>query len=402
LCAASLRSCLTKLYGVDNQIEDPLNELAGNHWGNWTEPTVWTGFPEDVNPDGTIRSSSAASWSTTFGRTGQNWNGRSANTSSFANGAWQIFGDECYDGSHVHDGFCTQLASCETGNTTCISMEQSNQLFNRVGVMFANWIQYSRKYLGIKVSLGTETPMTYPPQYGLPSQFDRAHPFNATVTQRLYEGLFLRLQRSGQTPDFFNIWCVPVTRGCFQQHLSARIDLTCVRCAARRTQEGWGPRGDASIPLADDQISLVVADLLAAERARVAVGMPPDFQLGTQGWTLGTLHGSFASVADTIWSCSSIRTSLTALVFAGPMVQRSYFDQVLPPDWVLATQGENLGRSAVEPEYANISRAQKWVGPWIEDDNGRHAMESWVARTLEYGREAARYRATGLIGATLL
>ena len=211
MCAASLRSCLTKLYGVDNQIEDPLNELAGNHWGNWTEPTVWTGFPEDVNPDGTVRSSSAASWSTTFGRTGQNWNGRSANTSSFANGAWQIFGDECYDGSHVHDGFCTQLASCETGNTTCISMEQSNQLFNRVGVMFANWIQYSRKYLGIKVSLGTETPMTYPPQYGLPSQFDRAHPFNATVTQRLYEGLFLRLQRSGQTPDFFNIWCVPDT-----------------------------------------------------------------------------------------------------------------------------------------------------------------------------------------------
>ena len=86
-------------------------------------------------------------------------------------------------------------------------------------------------------------------------------------------------------------------------------------------------------------------------------------------------------------------------MFAGPMVQRSYFDQVLPPDWVLATQGENLGRSAVEPEYANISRAQKWVGPWIEDDNGRHAMESWVARTLEYGREAARYHATGLIGA---
>jgi hypothetical protein len=191
-----------------NQIEDPLNELAGNHWGNWTEPTVWTGFPEDVNPDGTVRSSSAASWSTTFGRTGQNWNGRSANTSSFANGAWQIFEDECYDGSHVHDGFCTQLASCETGNTTCISMNQSNQLFNRVGAMFADWIQYSRNHLGMKVSLGTETPMTYPPQYGLPSQFSRKDPFNATITQRLYEGLFLRLQRSGQTPDYFNIWCV--------------------------------------------------------------------------------------------------------------------------------------------------------------------------------------------------
>ena len=160
-----------------------MNELAGNHWGNWTEPAVWTGYPEDVNADGTVKSSSAASWSTTLGRTGQNWNGRSANTSSFGDGAWQIFSDECYDGSHVHDGFCDRLAGCELGNTTCISMIDSNNLYNRVGVMFADWIQFSRKHLGMKISLGTETPMTYPPQYYLPSQFTGT--FNASLTQRL-------------------------------------------------------------------------------------------------------------------------------------------------------------------------------------------------------------------------
>ena len=135
-----------------------------------------------------------------------------------------------------------------------------------------------------------------------------------------------------------------------------------------------------------------MADLLAADRARAAVGMPTDFILGTQGWTLGTFAHIFPFIRI------AMSTLLTALPCAGPLVQRSYFDQVLPSDWVLATQGENLGRSPVELEYANISRAQKWVGPWIEDDNGRHAMESWVARTLDYGREAARYHATGLTG----
>ena len=52
------------------QLGDPENP---GQWGNWTEPAVWTGLPQDVNPDGAVKRSYTAGWTTTTGHVGQNW-----------------------------------------------------------------------------------------------------------------------------------------------------------------------------------------------------------------------------------------------------------------------------------------------------------------------------------------
>ena len=47
----------------------------------------------------------------------------------------------------------------------------------------------------------------------------------------------------------------------------------------------------------------------------------------------------------------------------------------------MSSQGEGLGRTDVLSAYGEVKRKNKWVIPWIEDDNGLHAPEWWVKRS---------------------
>ena len=48
----------------------------------------------------------------------------------------------------------------------------------------------------------------------------------------------------------------------------------------------------------------------------------------------------------------------------GPLDNRSYFDDVLPPGWSLSSINEKVGNWPPEPEYANVTQHDKWVIPW--------------------------------------
>jgi hypothetical protein len=129
------------------QVGDPLNPGT---WGNWTEPAVWTGLKQDINPDGTVARSYTAGWTTSTGHVGKNWIGQDLNTSSYDLGSWQIYDADCYDGSHVHDGFCQKYHSCEKGeggqdSPACLTMNESNTLFNRVGRMLSTAFTYGKE-----------------------------------------------------------------------------------------------------------------------------------------------------------------------------------------------------------------------------------------------------------------
>ena len=113
------------------------------------------------------------------------------------------------DGSHVHDGFCQKYHHCEKGeggqgSPPCLTMNESNTLFNRVGRMFSSAFTYGKESHGIQVALGTEAPMTYPPLMELEPSCDGRENngtficWNASLTQRFYEGVFTRLMKSKQ------------------------------------------------------------------------------------------------------------------------------------------------------------------------------------------------------------
>ena len=274
--------------------------------------------------------------------------GADLNTSAYDLGSWQIFDADCYDGSHVHDGFCQKYHKCESGqggqgSPPCLSTDESNALFNRVGAMFSRAFTYGKEAFGIQIAVGTEAPMTYPPPMRVePACNGRTDPpfkcWNASLTEQFYEGIFQRIVKSKQPISYYWIY----------------------------SQEGWKARGNAGIPLTDPEVQMVLEDMLAAERAHKAV--KPPFKLATNGWTLG------------------------------PGADKAYWDKVLPADWTLSTMGEGLGRADVLPEYGLVKRKAKWVIPWIEDDNGRHGPEWWVQRTLDYGRNSTRLGADGFIG----
>ena len=170
--------------------------------------------------------------------------------------------------------------------------------------------------------------MTYPPLMELEPSCDGRENngtfvcWNASLTQRFYEGVFTRLMKSKQPIAWYWIY----------------------------NQEGWQARGNPGIPVTDPDVQMVLEDMLAAERAWQAV--KPPFGLATNGWSLG------------------------------PAADKAYWDKKLPTDsgsvWAMSTQGEGLGRVDVLPAYGEVKRKDKWVIPWIEDDNGLYGAEWWV------------------------
>jgi len=128
-----------------------LPKLGMNFFGLHTyfgEPEVWIGLPEDINPDGTVKTAYPAAWCMTTVSTGWGFTGKK--TSDYALGAGNLFDRDAY-GPEVLLGFDAVPQKPED----CI------EVFNRTGALFQDAFAWARE-LGVKTCVGTETPLLPP------------------------------------------------------------------------------------------------------------------------------------------------------------------------------------------------------------------------------------------------
>ncbi|NOX54798.1 MAG: hypothetical protein GXP27_10235 [Planctomycetes bacterium] len=203
------------------------------------EPLVWIGLPQDVNPDGTVRFSYPARHFTTANVTGA-WGYRPMKTSDYAFGAALLFDRDDFGPDYMRgmNPFNEQ------------TLEQSNELFNRVGRMLNDAFSYAR-LLQIRTCLGIETPLTIPAAVKQHLKEQGKNPNDPAVVRELYEGIFRRIL-AAHPLDYFWFW----------------------------TPEGWTWSGTKP-----EQVERTVQDLKLALAAADRVDAP--FPIGTCGWVLG-------------------------------------------------------------------------------------------------------------------
>jgi hypothetical protein len=200
------------------------------------EPTVWIGLPEDIEPDGKVKSSYPSSYNNTLRG---NWGYAPEKTSDFNFGSSMLFERDDY-GPEVMFGLMPEPTT----------PEKSNELFNRTGSMFKEIFEYAHK-LGVKICVGTETPLVI-------SQAVRNHlaeqgkdPNNPATIKEIYQGMFERIKRTYPV-DYYWLW----------------------------TPEGWTWE-----KVSDEQVAATERDMLLAVESAKAVNAP--FTLATCGWVLG-------------------------------------------------------------------------------------------------------------------
>lgn len=82
----------------------------------------------------------------------------------------------------------------------------------------------------------------------------------------------------------------------------------------------------------------------------------------------------------------------------GPQNDPLVLDRNLPKELIMSTQNLNVGKGAVQPEWAQITARRKWVIPWMEDDFNLLSPQLWVKRTIQNAADAKQYGCEGLIG----
>jgi len=155
------------------------------------EPLVWFGLPQDINADGTVKSSYPAWWDNTARESG--WPYAALKTSEFTNGTSQLFPTDVY-GPDVMKGM---MPLPETP-------QECNELFNRVGKQMGIVFAAARK-LGVKTCIGSETPYTIPPALEKRLKALGKDPNSPETIAALYEGTFQRIAKV-MRPDFYWLW----------------------------------------------------------------------------------------------------------------------------------------------------------------------------------------------------
>lgn len=112
------------------------------------EPATWIGLPEDVNGDGTVQFAYPALWYNTALTSG--WGFTGMRTGDFHWGGALLFDRDAY-GNDVLNGFEPMPDDPED----CVT------LFNRTGALFNRAFTLARA-LGVKICIGTETPLVTP------------------------------------------------------------------------------------------------------------------------------------------------------------------------------------------------------------------------------------------------
>ena len=205
----------------------------------FAEPLIWHGLPEDLADDGSVKFSYPSAWITTD-LPGNIWNYAALKTSDFTGGTSEFFPADAFGPQVMRD----------TGMKLPRTAEECNQVFNHAGRMMGEVVQDAHRW-GLKVCLGTETPLTLPK--ALRERLLKAgrNPADLAGVQALYRGTFSWVQKN-IAPDYYWLW----------------------------TPEGWTWSGNtpAQAKATDD-------DMKAALGALTELGNP--FTLATCGWVLG-------------------------------------------------------------------------------------------------------------------
>ena len=201
------------------------------------EPLVWIGLAEDVGSDAEVSNSYPSRWAST--KRSLSWGYQAMDPATFSAGASLLFPAGAYGPDVMKD----MLPEPKTP-------EQCNELFRRVGEMLSRSFEHAHA-LGVQTCIGTETPLTIPKAVRDRLEALGMDPKEEKVVQKIYEGMFRRIQRTHPL-DTYWLW----------------------------TPEHWTWRGANK-----NEIGATVRDIQAALKALDALGNP--FHLATCGWVLG-------------------------------------------------------------------------------------------------------------------
>jgi hypothetical protein len=200
------------------------------------EPTVWIGLSGDDDAVGKVSFSYPSSYQNSLRG---NWGYEPKKTGDFHFGAAGLFDRDDF-GNDVMEGMAPEPKTTEN----------SNEVFNRAASVFRDAFTFARS-LGIKISVGTETPLTVPDLVKKRLQAMGRNPDDPAAVKDLYKGMFERITKAYPI-DYYWFW----------------------------TFEGW-TWSDAS----PSEIERVASDLSRALEA--AEELNPPFRLATCGWVLG-------------------------------------------------------------------------------------------------------------------
>jgi hypothetical protein len=199
------------------------------------EPLTWIGLPEDLNPDGTVKTAYHSHHFTTLNGT---FGFKAMKTSDYSHGTSQFFD---------RDGFGTEYMR---DRSPWPKPEDETNLFNDMGKFIADGFTFAKK-LGVNTCIGTEIPLSLPNQFVELLKKRGLDPESPDVRQRIYEGIFTRIKNTHPL-DFYWFW----------------------------TNENWTWQGESK-----EELAKTVRDFNAATKALEVV--KPGFQLATCGWVLG-------------------------------------------------------------------------------------------------------------------
>ena len=199
------------------------------------EPLTWIGIPEDVNPDGTVKSAYHSRHFTTQNGT---WGYRPKNSSEYSYGTGQLLNRDDFGADYMMN------------RTPWPASDDETNLFNDMG-SFINDVFSFAVNLGIKTCIGTEIPLVLPKQFIDRLKGKGLNPETPEVREKIYEGIFARIKKTHPL-DFYWFW----------------------------TPENWTWAGNNK-----KDIDNSIRDFNAAIRALEAAD--PGFSLATCGWVLG-------------------------------------------------------------------------------------------------------------------
>jgi hypothetical protein len=220
-------------FGLHTYPENPSREHGATPNA---EPTVWIGRAEDAGLDGKVRAAYPASYQNTARG---NWGYESKKTADFHFGASLLFERDDF-GNDVMEGFAPDPATAEAAVV----------VFDRAAAVFRDAFTLARR-LGVKICVGTETPLTVPALVRERLAAAGLDPKEPAVVKDLYKAMFGRIA-AAYPVDYYWFW----------------------------TNEGW-TWDDAST----EAIKAVTTDLDMGVQAWREVS--PPFRLATCGWVLG-------------------------------------------------------------------------------------------------------------------
>jgi hypothetical protein len=246
------------------------------------EPTVWIGYPEDVRPNNAVAAAYPARYFTTAGDPAWGYNPQI--TSTYLFGCDQYFDTEAYGSEFMtgyapHEPIGTYMPYTPDvlQHPTPVPLPPAGWggIFERSASLLGNAFTFGHD-LGIKLCVGTETPLTVPTTVK-----QRALALGKDTTDRilrrdLYEGMFLRLTQTLPI-DYYWFW----------------------------TPEQWTWNGNN-----DANIAQTRADLDAAMRAGDKLNVR--FSFATCGWVLGPAQdrAMFDTFLPKSWAMSCINRNV--------------------------------------------------------------------------------------------